>query len=228
MRLHCEDMRVHTLRHDRATLRYGTMPRMAKSIVVRFKGEDSTFSFSKIEREKIYGKKERVVVDEKGQTCSSAWLTADGSALVLSGGTAHVYVDDRWSAFETEERRAVDLEGRPLEVKPSTLGVVQDLVPSSVERLLDHATAVVYQLDPESFDDGLKGALAKGEIFEAPFQYRDGLTSDVMFLVQNDEGAFALIGKPTGFQTIVRESLPEPETAETEDELGDDLDFSMM
>ena len=77
---------------DSASIRYGTMPRMAKSIVVRFQGEDSTFSFSKIERERIYGKKERVVVDEKGQTCSSAWLTADGSALVLSGGTAHVYV----------------------------------------------------------------------------------------------------------------------------------------
>lgn len=204
------------------------MPRMAKTIVVQFKGEDSTFSFSKVEREKMYGKKERVVVDEKGQKCSSAWLTADGSALVLSGGTAHVYVDERWSAFETEERRAVDLEGKPLEVTPSTLGVVQELKPSTVERLLDHTTAVVYQLDPESFDDGLKDALAKGGIFEAPFQYRDGLTADVMFLVQNDEGAFALIGKPTGFQTIVRESLPEPETAETEDELGDDLDFSMM
>ena len=213
---------------DSASIRYGTMPRMAKSIVVRFQGEDSTFSFSKIERERIYGKKERVVVDEKGQTCSSAWLTADGSALVLSGGTAHVYVDDRFSAFEPEERRAVDVEGRPLEVKPSTLGVVQELKPSSVERLLDHTTSVVYQLDPESFDDGLKGALAKGEIFEAPFQYRDGLTAEVMFLVQNEEGAFALIGKPTGFQTIVRESLPEADLAEAEDELGDDLDFSMM
>lgn len=204
------------------------MPRMAKTIVVQFKGEDSTFSFSKVEREKMYGKKERVVVDEKGQKCSSAWLTADGSALVLSGGTAHVYVDERWSAFETEERRAVDLEGKPLEVTPSTLGVVQALEPSTVERLLDHTTTVVYQLDPESFDDALKDALSKGGIFEAPFQYRDGLTPDVMFLVQNDEGAFALIGKATGFQPVVRASLPEPETAESEDELGDDLDFSMM
>lgn len=201
---------------------------MAKTIVVRFGGEATEFDFSKLEREKLYGKKERIVVDEQGRTCSSAYLTADGSALVLSGGTAHVYVDEKWNAFETEERRAVDATGTPLTTLPSTLGVEQELRESSIDRLLDHTTSTVYQLESAQLGPALAAALASGTLFEVPFRYRDGLTSETLFLVRNDEGVFALIGKPTGFDLIRREALPAPETQETEDELGDDLDFSMM
>lgn len=201
---------------------------MAKNIAVRWGGEESAFDFVKVEREKLYGKKDRVVVDEQGRTCSSAWLTADGSALVLSGGTAHVWVDERFSAYEQEERRAVDLEGRPLDTKASTLGVVQELAEASVEELLDHTTSVVYQLEAETLGPVLREALAAGRIFRAPFLFRDGLTEDSVFLVQNDEGLFALVGRPTGFAFIRREALPEPETVLREDELDGDLDFSMM
>lgn len=201
---------------------------MAKNIVVRWGGEESTFPFTKVERDKLYGSKERVIVDEQGRTCSSAWLTADGSALVLSGGTAHVHVDDAWTAYEQEERRAVDLEGRALETKASTLGVAQDLVEASVDRFLDCTTNVVYQLDTETIGPALLAALSAGKIFEAPFLYRDGLTADAVFLVKNDEGVFALVGRATGFDFVRREALPEPETAEREDELDADLDFSMM
>lgn len=201
---------------------------MAKNIVVRLGDEESAFAFTKVEREKLYGKKERVVVDEQGRPCSSAWLTADGSALVLAGGTAHVHVDERWSSYEQEDRRAVDLEGRPLEMRPSTLGVAQDLVEASAERLLDHTTTVVYQLEPESLGETLRSALEAGRIFEAPFLYRDGLTPEVLFLLRNDEGVFALVGRATGFDFVRREALPEPETVEREDDLDGDLDFGMM
>ncbi|MFN7699986.1 MAG: hypothetical protein ACK6CU_09960 [Deltaproteobacteria bacterium] len=201
---------------------------MAKNIVVLLDGEESAFGFAKVERDKLYGRKDQIVVDEQGRECSSAWLTADGSALVLSGGTAHVNVDDAWTAYEQDERRAVDLEGRPLETRPSTLGVAQDLTESSVERLLDCTTTVVYQLEAESIGPALAQALAAGKIFEAPFLYRDGLVPDAMFLLANDEGTFALVGRATGFDFVRREALPEPETAEREDELDADLDFSMM
>lgn len=201
---------------------------MAKNIVVRWSGEESAFAFTKVERDKLYGKKDRVVVDEQGRTCSSAWLTADGSALVLSGGTAHVQVDESWRAYEQDERRAVDLEGRPLDTVPSTLGVAQELIEASEQRLLDCTTSVVYQLDPEVIAPGLDAALSQGRLFEAPFVYRDGLTVDALFLLKNEEGVFALVGRPTGFDFVRREALPEAETAEREDELDADLDFSMM
>ncbi len=201
---------------------------MAKNIVVRWGGEESAFAFTKVERDKLYGSKERVIVDVEGRACSSAWLTADGSALVLGGGTAHVNVDDAWTAYEQDERRAVDAEGRALDTQPSTLGVAQDLVEASVDRLLDCTTSVVYQLETDAIGPTLQAALAAGKIFEAPFLYRDGLTADSVFLVKNDEGMFAMIGRATGFDFVRRDALPEPETAEREDDLDADLDFSML
>ena len=55
---------------------------MARGFVVRFGEEESTFAMSKIDREKLYGRKERLVVDEEGKACSAAYLTADGIALI--------------------------------------------------------------------------------------------------------------------------------------------------
>jgi len=147
---------------------------------------------------------------------------------VLSGGTAHVNVDDKWTAYEQEERRAVDLEGHPLEARPSTLGVAQELVEASVERLLDCTTSVVYQLETDTIGAALEKALAEGKIFTAPFLYRDGLPAGSVFPLKNARGVFPPLGRPARLPFVRREALPEPETVEQEDELDADLDFSMM
>src|SRR5687768_16953411 len=109
---------------------------MARSIVVRRDGEESAFGFVKVEREKLYGKKQRVVVDEHDRTCAAAWLTADGTALVPNGGTAHVWVDELWDASEQAERVAVDESGQVLDMCPSTLGVAQEAMVVDPRRVL--------------------------------------------------------------------------------------------
>jgi hypothetical protein len=200
--------------------------RMAKGIVLRWGGEESAFTFTKVEREKLYGRKDRVVVDETGRTCSPAWLTSDGTALVPLGGTAHVWMDDRWSAHDTSERRAVDVEGRALELHPSTLGVAQDAIEASPARVLEHVTHTVYELSPETLAEPLRAALAKGTIFEAPFVYREGHEPDRVFVLASEEGTFALVGKPSGFVMLER-AQPAPVGPE-DDELEGDLDFSML
>ncbi|HEY8432958.1 MAG TPA: hypothetical protein VIL20_31515, partial [Sandaracinaceae bacterium] len=72
-----------------------------REIVVKYGDEESSFKFARVDRAKLYGRKERVVLDENGERCVPAYLTADGAALVPPGGTAHVYVDD---GFDTIDR----------------------------------------------------------------------------------------------------------------------------
>jgi hypothetical protein len=201
---------------------------MAKGIVVRVGNEESSFALTKVEREKLYGKKERVVVDELGRTCSPAWLTSDGTALVPLGGTAHVWIDERWGAHDAGARRAVDAEGRPLVPAPSTLGVSQDAFEVGAARLLEHVTHTVYELTPESLADTLRTALARGAIFEAPFVYRESYEPDRVFLLASEEGTFALVGRPTGFSMLERAQPAPPPAPDGDDELEDDLDFSML
>lgn len=200
-----------------------------REIVVSYAGEESAFKFAKVDRAKLYGRKERVILDENGDRCVPAYLTADGAALVPPGGTAHVYVDE---AFETVERSAlsaVDEDGNPLEAFPSTLGVAQPLEPVRPERLLDHVIASVYQLSSDAIGERLHEALADGELFECPYNYREGYDPDALFLLQNDEGVFALVARPTEFELIAREAPAAEEPDEDDaDDLDDDLDFSMM
>lgn len=204
----------------------GILSRVARALVLRLGDEESRFGITKVDREKLYGKKERVIVDELNRPCQPAWLTADGSALVPTGGTAHVWMDERWNAFETEQRRAVDETGQPVAEIASTLDVPQVAVEVTAERMLEHVTQTVYELDPEALGPSLKAALEAGSIFECPFSYRGGHEAGRAFVLQNDAGLFALLGKPTGFQMLSREVLPE--NPAEDDELEGDLDFSML
>lgn len=200
-----------------------------REIVLRYGDEESAFKFARVDRAKLYGRKERVILDENGERCMPAYLTADGAALVPPGGTAHVYVDE---AFETVDRSllaAVDDDGNPLTPMPSTLGTPQPLERVGPERVLDHVVSSVYQLTPETLGPALQKALADGDIFESPYSYKDGYDRDTLFLLQNDEGIFALVARPSGFDFIAREVPVDDVTLEEElDELDEDLDFSMM
>lgn len=201
-----------------------------REIVVSYADEESTFGFARVDRAKLYGRKERVILDENGERCVPAYLTADGAALVPPGGTAHVYVDETFDTVERSMLHAVDEQGAPLETIASTLGVAQPLSPVRPERVLDCVVSSVYELSPESLGAALQKALADGDIFECPYNYRDGYDQDVLFLLSNEEGIFALVARPTGFEFITREAPQQEELPPDEDaeELEDDLDFSMM
>ncbi len=201
---------------------------MAKSIAVRLGDEPSRFSFAKLERERLYGRKERQVVDAEGRRCAGAWLSADGAALVPAGGLAMLYVDPGFGTVERSELKAVDEHGAPLPLQPSTLGVEQALVgPVPAARVLEHAIHAVYTLVPEAVGPTLSAALGEGKIFCAPFNYRDDYRLETMFLLGNEAGLFALVGTETNFGMVVRDAAP-PTPPSEGDELGEDLDFSMM
>jgi hypothetical protein len=200
---------------------------MAKSIALRLADEASSFAFVKLDREKLYGRKERQVVDPEGQRCYPAWLSSDGAALVPPGGLALVYVDDGFATVERSALKAVDEQGAELPLQPSTLGVEQTLVPATPQDLLDHVITTVYQLQAETLGPALGAALAAGQLFRAPFNYRDDYALEVIFLVRNEAGIFGLVGKPSNFGFIQRELVPTAPSVE-DDDLGDDLDFTML
>jgi hypothetical protein len=202
---------------------------MAKLMVLRLAGEASSFAFARLDREKLYGRKERQVVDAEGRACYPAWLSSDGAALVPSGGLAMLYVDEGFATVERSALRAVDEQGAELPLQPSTLGVPQDLEgPVAPQRVLAHVISSVYQLQAENLGANLAAELDAGKIFCAPFNFRDDYALEVLFLVRNEAGTFGLVGKPSGFEFVRRELLPAMPAAEEGDDLADDLDFNML
>lgn len=201
---------------------------MAKSIDVHLDDESSRFSFARLERERLYGRKERQVIDAEGKRCTSAWLSSDGAALVPTGGLAMLYVDNDFNTIERSILKAVDDQGVGIVPQPSTLGVAQLLEgPVPASRVLDYAIHTVYILTAEELGPKLAAALAGGKIFSVPFSFRDDSERQTLFLVANESGIFALVGSTLDFTMVRRDATPMDTSADS-DELSDDLDFSMM
>jgi len=203
---------------------------MAQEIVVNVNVEVSRFGLSRLSREKLYGKKSRVIVDQNEEPCVVGFLTRDGAALIPPGCVASLYVDEGNRVVERGELVAVDATGNPVQAISSTLGNEQPLTgPIDPRRVLDHLTTAVYQLDATEVGAALAAKLAGGDIFEGRFSYRGGFGDSAMFLLQNDAGFFALIGSPTNFEFVSRD-LPAAEDDENDEAIDDDdeLDFGMM
>lgn len=199
---------------------------MARGFVVRLGEEESTFALSKIDRDKLYGRKDRLVVDENGKTCAPAYLTSDGVGLIPSGGAAYLYTDEAFDVVERTELVGVDAAGARLPLIPSTLGVAQALKEIDPGRVLDHVVTSVYALVPETLSPGLAAKLDAGGVFETRFNWREDYSDAPAFLLKNTEGYFALVAVPTTFEFLQREALAE--TSVGEDDVEGDLDFGMI
>ncbi|MCB9568776.1 MAG: hypothetical protein H6710_16435 [Myxococcales bacterium] len=200
---------------------------MAKPIIVNWKGVQSSFRLEKLDRAKLYGKRQRQVLDPGGERCERAELTRDGSLLIRSGMTAQGYFDGEGLWVANRDLVGLDEKGEPLPQVGSTLGVEQPLAgPVDPSEVLDLAVRSVYVLTPEGLDPDLQKRLLGGEVFRFPFNYRADYNAETAFLIGNKSGFFALVGQPAPGEWCELETV----AAETYDDAGDDdeLDFEMF
>ncbi len=170
---------------------------MAKPVIVNRYIETLSFAPLKVVWARIYGSRKRIAVDATGASCSRAALTADGSQLLLSGMTAQAYFtpDGRWVA--RSEMVGLDADGNTVEIKPSTLGVPQDLEgPVEPAEILGFQVESIFYLEPEERSEEVLKALKAGAIYRFSFNYTAGFAVETAYLVANDEGVFALVGQP--------------------------------
>lgn len=200
---------------------------MAKSIVVTWQGEESSFAPTRMSRAKLYGSRQRVHLDPTGAPCRRAALTDDGSLLLIQGMMAQGYFDPSGAWVPNNTLTGVTPEGDPARWIASTLGIAQDLEgPIDAQDVLDLAVMSAYSLEPEELSEQLGERLADGDLFRFRFAYRSGYNADVGVLLGNDQGAFALSGrtKSTGWNEL--EHIAHPLLDDEEDDL--DFDFEMF
>ncbi len=198
---------------------------MARRIVVQCQGAESAFGYAKLSRDKLYGSRQRIVLDHDGRPCERAALTQDGSVIVRKGMTAHAYFDESGRTVDRRDLVGLDAAGEVLQRLPTTLDVPQPLdgpVPPS--DVLDLAVSKVYMLDDEDAEPSLVASLRAGEVYRFAFNYSSGFEHETGFLIANDDGLFALIGAPVELTWSEPGSVPEDvyEDAVLD---ADDLDF---
>jgi hypothetical protein len=201
---------------------------MAKPVILNFNGESASFTPTKVDRTKIYGARKRIAIDSEGTTCTKAALTIDGMLTIRSGMLAQGYFTPEGRMVQRSEMTGMDASGNKVETKPATLGVPQELTgPVQATEVLDLQIQSVYFLTPENFPATLSEELKAGKIYRFPFNYSAGLETETAYLLGNDEGIFALSGKPVDTVWVDESTSFVPETPDTEEE-SDDLDFDSL
>ena len=71
---------------------------MARQVVLTLGNETSAFDLTRVDREKLYGRQRRVVVDDEGNPCERGLLSEDGSVLLPPGATATLLVTGEFAA----------------------------------------------------------------------------------------------------------------------------------
>lgn len=200
---------------------------MARNLVLVLDGEQSEFGIKALNREDIYGKRKRVALDADGELCSKASLLDDGSLLLKSGMTAQGYFTPDGKGYKQAELVAFDTSGKAIEKVPSTLGVAQNLTgPLPAESVLDLRVDSIYQLESEQLGEKLAASLAAGEIYGFTFNYRDDYSAESGVLLSNENGYFALIGKPVEWEWSTLATVADLPASDID--ADEELDFEMF
>ena len=201
---------------------------MAREIILSVGGKDSHFTFSKLTRQKLYGRKKRITVDVNGEPCSRSSLALDGSVVIKSGMLAQGYFDENHTQLSRKDLVGMDSDGKELPLIPRTLNVSQIATEVTPTELLNLRVVSIYILTSDNLDEDLKDSLNKGSIFSFPFNYNADFHAEVGFVVSNKDGYFAIIGVPTEPDWIGHE-IVQAQADELEHEWDDDdLDFEMF
>jgi len=200
---------------------------MARQIVVDYDGAESSFDFKKLDRTKLYGRRQRVALDPEGEPCERADLTSDGSVLLRRGMTAQGYFDEAGFWLQDKELVGLDAEGNETPRHDSTLGVAQAVEVVEPETLLDHQIFSIYMMEEAKVAAPVRELLESGKLLKLPFVYRAGFNQDTAFLLLNGEGYFALIGDPAESEWCAHEAVA-VNTFDDDIDDDDDLDFEMF
>jgi hypothetical protein len=193
-----------------------------------YANEESSFDHRKIDRSKLYGKKRRIAIDQDGNECQKASLMDDGSLILKSGMIAQGYFTTNEKWIPNKDLIGLSPDNRPLDLKPSTLGVATEMeLQDQLEGLADLSVQSIYSLEPIAIADKTKTLLDAGKVFRFGFNYRADYNEETGYLLKNKEGYFALIGTPSSSEWAELEQIV---TEDFDDNLieDDDIDFEMF
>lgn len=185
----------------------------------------------KLDRKKLYGWSEKIVLDSQDESCNVLTLFQDKSMIIPKGGTGLGSVSENGEWIEKSDMMYVNEDGSPADLVPSSYdGEIELKETVSIEFLLEHNITSIYSLQgEENHPDFVKAVAENKDVFTFVFNYRADYEGDPAFVIENAGEVFVLVGKQIEFEFIGLDGAgaldeDEPETEEVEDE----FDFAMM
>ena len=198
---------------------------MAKVLTFKMAGSESCAAPVKLERKKVYGWTNLVATDQRGETCSVAYLSPDDALVIPSGGLKQATVDETGKWVEKNSLVAYGEDDTPLPLVPSSFDAPITLSETATEEeFLDNEWESVYQLVNEDL-----AAAVGDDIYRFDFSYTSGTNHNDGYLLNTPGGLFLFAGDKQEFPLIsLAEETTIDDTEEAEEENIDELDFSMF
>jgi len=197
---------------------------MARKLTFLHEERSFECAVTKVDRHKLYGRKEIVATNPKGTPLQKGYLDEWGSVVIAS--TAMGYLDEtrRWHA--KNELIAVDGSGKPLTMLPSSFDRPIELKDTvDLFTFMEHEAAMVYVLKGYGVDEWVSELTLKDRFYTFPFCYRSAYDARPAFLNPVGDELFMIVGNPVELAYL---SKPQRTEIEDDEDFDDDLDFSMM
>lgn len=200
---------------------------MGRKVSFKIQGDLLESEIVKVDRTKIYGSSEKIVLDTNKEECVLSDLH-EGSTILPKGSVGQVLIDDTGNSVSRSELIGFNLQGEKVEKVPSIFSIENNCKKVEIDDLISSSIKSIYQLniDEDQIESWEKYFL-DDEVYLFEFNYREDYEGDDAFLISNEEGFFISVGKKNEFEFLELSNVSVEDTDE-DIEIEDDLDFSMF
>lgn len=211
---------------------------MARPLIFQLGGDQVALQMNKVDRTKLYGSKEQLVIDESEAVCELATLADDGQTLIGKGGTTMGWIDADGKWCDKSTLTPINADGEVVEPVPSSFGTPIPLLQTvDVEDYLEHNIRLVYSMQLDEADNEsnpafgqLSNGLAEGKIYGFDYSFRGGLQADAAFLLANESGEIMMtVGTRSNVNMVGLQAQSDVTRPDEEEEVVEDsFDFGMI
>lgn len=200
---------------------------MGRKVSFKIQGDLLESEIVKVDRTKIYGSSEKIVLDTNKEECVLSDLY-EGSIILPKGSVGQVLIDDSGNSVSRSELIGFNLQGEKVEKVPSIFSIENNCKKVEIDDFISFSIKSIYQLNiDETQIESWKKYFLNDEIYLFEFNYREDYEGDDAFLISNEEGFFISVGKKNEFEFLELSNVSVEDTDENI-EIEDDLDFSMF
>lgn len=200
---------------------------MGRKVSFKIQGDLLESEIVKVDRTKIYGSSEKIVLDTNKEECVLSDLY-EGSIILPKGSVGQVLIDDSGNSVSRSELIGFNLQGEKVEKVPSIFSIENNCKKVEIDDFISSSIKSIYQLNiDETQIESWKKYFLNDEVYFFEFNYREDYEGDDAFLISNEEGFFISVGKKNEFEFLELSNVSVEDTDE-DIEIEDDLDFSMF
>jgi hypothetical protein len=203
---------------------------MAKPLVFKIDNNIYELEPLKLERKKLYGTKEKEILDANKGICTTASISTQFNLILPKGSTALGSIDSDGNWLDKNELIVVDQNDNELQKVPSSFDAPIELHNKvSIDEYLNHNIISVYSLqDEENSPEFVEYIKQSDDIYTFDFNYRADYEADPAFVIENNGELFVLVGKKIDFEFIGMEEFGQIDETDDDSQDEDEFDFGMM